>query len=318
MGSKVQTATAFAPASIGNVGVGFDVLGLAMAGVGDRVTAVKADHGDVRVTGITANALAAGAEKLSRDRNSNTASIAAYELLSDLDMPFGVDLTIEKGIPLTSGMGSSAASAVAAAVAVNALLDEPLTHSALLPYAMAGEAFASKALHADNVAPSLFGGLVFCPPRLLPETLSLSLPDGIVSIVVHPDLVVNTAESRGGLAREVLLTTSVEQNACLAGFVAACYRNDSALMAQCLRDFIIEPQRAEAVKGFDSVKAAALAGGALGCSLSGSGPSVFALAPEASAAAIRTAMVNAFTKQGLAAEGWISVGDAKGAEVLAQ
>ena len=159
-----ESVTAFAPASIGNVGVGFDVLGLALEGVGDRVVAEKVDGQGVRISevrGLDGNLH----PYLSTDPETNTASIAAAALWKAHGRG-GIALKIHKGVPLQSGMGSSAASAVAAVVAANALLDEPLPVEALLPFALEGEKFASGGLHADNVAPSLLGGLVLCPEAL--------------------------------------------------------------------------------------------------------------------------------------------------------
>jgi len=315
MSAPVSQVTAFAPASVGNVGVGFDLLGLAAAQVGDRVTARRTDGSGVTIAEVTATPLAAGAEALSREAAENTAGIAAAALWRDFGPDGGVELGIEKGIPLGSGMGSSAASAVAAAVAVNGLLDEPLGHAELLRYALEGERYASKALHADNVAPSLFGGLVLCPARLLPRVIQLPAPTGVVCVLVHPDLTVHTADSRRSLGAECLLRSAVEQNGCLAGFLAGCYNDDVDLIAHCLRDILIEPQRAVAVPGFESVKAAAFAAGALGGSLSGSGPSVFAWAREGDGEAVRGAMVAAFADAGIDAQSWVNPLDAPGAFV---
>lgn len=315
MSAAVRAATAFAPASVGNVGVGFDLLGLAAGQVGDRVTARRMDADGVAIAVISATGVAAGAEALSRRASENTAGIAAAALWRDFGPAGGVELEIEKGIPLGSGMGSSAASAVAAAVAVNALLAEPRGHAELLRYALEGERYASKALHADNVAPSLFGGLVLCPVRLLPRVIQLPVPAGLVCVLVHPHLRVNTADARRALAAECLLRSAVEQQGCLAGFLAGCYNDDVELIGKCLRDILIEPQRAVAVPGFEAVKAAAYAAGALGSSLSGSGPSVFAWAREGDGEAVREAMVAAFDAAGSESESWVNPLDAPGAFV---
>ena len=315
MSGRPISATAFAPASIGNVGVGFDLLGLAAGQVGDRVTARRVERSGVSIVQITASGVAAGAESLPRETMENTGGIAAAAVWRDFGPAGGVELLIEKGIPLGSGMGSSAASAVAAAVAVNAVLDEPLGHAELLRYALEGERYASKALHADNVAPSLFGGLVLCPARLLPGVIQLPVPSGLVCVLVHPHLTVHTAEARRALAAECLLRSAVEQQGCLAGFLAGCYRDDVELIGRCLRDILIEPQRAIAVPGFEAVKEAAYEAGALGSSLSGSGPSVFAWAREGDGETVRQAMVGAFDAAGIDADSWINPLDAPGAFV---
>lgn len=312
--SERRHATAFAPASIGNVGVGFDMLGLAMEGVGDRVTARRASQAGVTVTEVF------GLDGqphpyLSKDAERNTASIAAASLWSAAGLPGGVELTVHKGIPLQSGMGSSAASAVAATVAVNALLDEPLPVRELLAHALEGEKFASGGLHADNVAPSLLGGLVLCPPKLLPDCLQLNTPEGIVSVVLHPHMQIDTASSRRGLARGYPMDQWLAQQGFLASFVFACERRDVELMRKSLHDVVIEPQRAPSVPCFQAVREAALKAGAIGCSLSGSGPSIFALCPANRAAHLVVAVEQACRTFGIGCESWVSPMNAAGARI---
>ena len=306
--------TAFAPASIGNLGVGFDMLGLAITGVGDRVSARKADN-----TGIVIREVQDPEGNphpfLSNVPSENTASIAAAALWDAAGDGSGVELIVRKGIPLQSGMGSSAASAVAAVVAVNALLERPLATADLLEYALVGEQFASGGLHADNVAPSLVGGLVLCPQVLLPDMIQLSVPEGVSSVLVHPALQVNTAESRQGLARHVSVDQWLTQQGFLAGFIAACSQDDIDMLGRCLRDEVIEPQRADAVPCFADAKAAALQAGALGCSLSGSGPSIFALCRDEEAANVAAAMEQACRHRDYDCESWISPLAAPGAYV---
>ncbi len=306
--------TAFAPASIGNVGVGFDMLGLALAGVGDRVRAVRKNAPGIyidEVRGLDGEIH----PYLSTAADQNTASIAAQALWEAHGGDDGATLTIHKGIPLQSGMGSSAASAVAAAVAVNALLPKPLPVEQLLPYALEGERFASGGLHADNVAPSLLGGLVLCPSTLLPETVRLPVPDNVSAVLLHPELQVNTAKARKMLARSYTMEQWLTQQGYLAGFVAACASGDIDLIAKTLKDTIIEPQRSEAVSCFDDVRDAAMRRGALGCSLSGSGPSIFALAETPKAANIAVAMEQACRSLGIQCQSWVSALDAPGAHV---
>ena len=225
-----EWVTAFAPASIGNVAVGFDMLGLALDGAGDRVLARRTDTG--RVTVLEVRGLDGELHPyLSTDAESNTASIAAQALWNDHGDTGGVELKVQKGVPLQSGMGSSAASAVAAVVAANGLLDTPLSVDALLPYALVGEKFASGGLHADNVAPSLFGGLVLCPQVLLPKVVHLPAPEGVSAALIHPDLQVNTAHARRGLAKSYSTQLWLEQQGLLAGFIAACHAGDIDLVA---------------------------------------------------------------------------------------
>lgn len=309
-----EIVTAFAPASIGNVGVGFDMLGLALAGVGDRVSARRVETPGVSISEVR------GLDGeihpyLSNDPKQNTASIAAQALWDACQEQGGVEIKVFKGVPFQSGMGSSAASAVAASVAVNALLEKPLATESLLPYALEGEKYASGGLHADNVAASLLGGLVLCPAVLLPRTISLPVPTGVTAVLLHPELQVNTARSRRGLAKGYAMKLWLDQQGYLAAFVAACASSDIELIRSSLKDVVIEPQRAEAVLCFDEVKATALRSGALGCSLSGSGPSIFALAEDRDARNIVIAMEQACRGMGIDCQSWVSPMTAGGAYV---
>lgn len=312
--SARDSATAFAPASIGNVGVGFDMLGLAISGVGDTVTARRSPAPGVRVAGVQ-DRDGRPHPDLSTRPERNTASIAAGALWS-AQGEGGLELVIGKGIPLESGMGSSAASAVAAVVAANALLETPLETGALLPFALEGERFASGSVHADNAAPSLLGGLVLCPSWLLPETVRIAAPAGISSVLLHPDLRVDTASARRRLSGTCTTEQWLAQQAYLAAFIAACEHGDHALIGHSLRDVIVEPQRADLVPPFAAVKGAAMEAGAFGCSLSGSGPAAFALAPDARAADVARAMIEACRATGVGCEAWTSPMDAPGARVV--
>jgi homoserine kinase len=310
-----DVVAAFAPASIGNVAVGFDMLGLALANVGDRVTARKTDTPGVTVAEVR------GIDGelhpyLSTNADENTASIAAQALWEVYGTEGGVELSVYKGVPLQSGMGSSAASAVAAVVAVNALLNKPLAVELLLPYALEGEKYASGGVHADNVAPSLLGGMIFCPPVLLPETIRLPVPDGVSSVLLHPDLQINTAHARKVLARGVAMKQWLSQQGYMGAFIAACAASDLSMISKSLKDVVIEPQRKAAVSCFDAVKEAAEKSGALGFSLSGSGPSLFALSENSNASNLATAMEQACRGQGIQCESWVSPMDAPGAHLV--
>ena len=309
-----EWVTAFAPASIGNVAVGFDMLGLALEGAGDRVLARRTDGDSITIAEVR------GLDGeihpyLSTDAASNTASIAAQALWDAHGDGGGIELKVHKGVPLQSGMGSSAASAVAAAVAANALLEVPLAVHELLPFALEGEKYASGGLHADNVAPSLLGGLVLCPEVLLPDVVSLPVPQGVSAALLHPDLQVNTAHARRGLAKGYPMKQWLAQQGLLAGFIAACAASNIDLIGKTLRDVIIEPQRKENVPCFDAVKEAAMRRGALGCSLSGSGPSIFALCKDGDARNVASAMEQACRTQGIGCQSWVSPMTAPGARI---
>ncbi len=311
-----DVVTAFAPASIGNLAVGFDMLGLALDGIGDRVRAQRSGAAGVSIAEVQTTE-GETHPFLSTEATQNTASIAAQALWDEHGDGGGVQLTLQKGIPLQSGMGSSAASAVAAVVATNALLAAPLPLMQLLAFALEGERFASGGLHADNVAPSLLGGLVLCPSKLLPRTVKLPAPTDVSAVVLHPELQVNTAEARRGLKQSYSMEQWLEQQGYLAGFVAGCMSDDVELIHATLKDVMIEPQRAGAVPCFADVREAAMNAAALGCSLSGSGPSIFALARSAHAPALAVVMEQACRGQGIGCRSWISTMNAPGAHVEA-
>lgn len=312
----MRTATAWAPASIGNVGVGFDLLGLAIEGVGDTVEVVQREQAGVQLIEIRGDSIACDAGMLACDAAANTAGIAASAVWEAAGRKDGLALTLTKGAPLGSGMGSSAASAVAGAVAANALLATPLPQAELLDCALRGEAFASKAMHADNVAPSLLGGLVLCPVRQLPACRTLPVPEGLVSVLVHPHLRIDTAHSRAALPTSVPLPDAVEQMGLIAAFVHACHAQDVEWFGSALQDVLIEPHRQASIAGFQTVKSAAIDTGALACSISGSGPSVFAIARRQDAEQIMRAMQAAFADQSIESDAWVSALNAPGAQVV--
>lgn len=308
---RATEATAFAPASVGNVGVGFDVLGHSVAALGDTVTARRIEARGVRIASVGGLVT-----DLPVDAAQNTAGVAVMALLDAANATHGVELTIEKGIPLGSGLGGSAASAVAAAVAANALLDVPLDDMQLLRCAIKGESVASGSAHADNVAPSLFGGLILTVGIDDPIVKRIPVPDIIRCVLVHPHIEVNTRAARAVLQSTVALGDVVWQQANLGGFLSGCYTGDLAMIRAALEDVVIEPQRKALIPHFDAVKRAALSEGALGCSISGAGPTVFAWCEEPRAEAIRGAIVAVFESAGVGADSWISPIDAAGARIV--
>jgi homoserine kinase len=305
------TVTAFAPATVGNVGVGFDILGHTVRAVGDRVRARRIPEPGVRIAGISGSPAT-----LPLEAEKNTAGMALISMAGALSLPFGIEISIEKGIPLGSGLGGSAASAVAAVVAANALLDEPLSKLELLKFAMQGEAVASGSVHVDNIAPSLFGGLVLTVGIDHPRTKQIPVPPAVRCVLVHPHMFLSTREARRILRKTVDLSDVVWQTANLAGFLAGCYTNDLAMIRDAFEDVIIEPQRSQLIPGFKAVKQAAMANGALGCSISGAGPTVFAWCEAHYAEGIRATMVEAFAEHNLASDHWVSAIDTEGARVL--
>ncbi len=303
--------TAFAPGSVANVAIGFDILGFSVDSVGDRVTLTRTSRPGVNITSITGVV-----EDLPLAADRNTAGQALLALIDYRSLSFGFDVRIEKGIPLASGLGGSAASAVAAVVAANAMIDEPLTRIELLKVAMEGEAVASGSRHADNISPSLFGGLVLTVGIDEPRVKQIPVPEQIHAVIVHPHLQVSTKQARAILAGTVNMSDFVWQTANLAGFISGCYTNDLDLIKASLEDVIIEKQRQVLIPGFPEVRKAAMGAGALGCSISGAGPTVFAMCLEQDAGAVRAAMEEAFAASGVETDKWIVPVQSGGAHVV--
>ncbi len=305
-----RSATAFAPASVGNVAVGFDILGHALTGVGDRVTVRRIEARQVRIDAIrgSEHAIPADAER-------NTAGAALLSLQRRAGLEHGFAIEIDKGIPFGSGMGGSAASAVAALVAADALLDTSQPLALLYEAALDGEQVASGARHGDNVAPMLLGGLTLAVDRRAP--LRLEVPAALHCALVHPHCVVETRQARAALAGSYALSDFVAQSGHLALLLTGCQRGDPGLIAAGLNDVLVEPRRASLVPGFAAVKQAALDAGALGASISGAGPSVFAWCwgaePARRAAA---AMQTAFAAVGLDSDVHCGPVDAPAARVV--
>jgi len=263
----------YAPGSVSNVACGFDIMGFALDEPGDIVTAAPQDAPGVSITSIEGDG-----GRLSRDPGKNTASAAVAELLRRLETTRGVALTIQKGLPLASGIGSSGASAVAAVVAANELLGRPAPVAMLLECAMAGELAGCGSIHPDNVTPSLYGGFILARTAQPPDIVRLPVPQGLSCAVLHPHVEIETGAARKLLGDQVALKDATRQWANVGALVAALHTSDLALLSRSLVDHIAEPKRASLVPGLAEIKAAAMQAGALGCSLSGSGPSIFALA----------------------------------------
>lgn len=290
---------AFSPASVGNAAVGFDILGHAIAGVGDTVGVRRIDAGEVRIAAIRGATV-----DLPRDAADNTAGAALLALREALQLPFGFEIEIDKGIPLGSGMGGSAASCVAALVAANALLDAPLSREALYPFALTGEAVASGGRHGDNLGPMLLGGLVLATAERI---VRIPVPDAWHSLLVHPDAVLETRRARAALQGSYELGEFVAQSANLALVLTGCHSGDAGLVRAGLADVIVEPRRAALIAGFAPAKRAALDAGAMGASISGAGPSVFGWFETRDAALAAMAPVQAaFAAAGCGSQGWVS------------
>ncbi len=304
-----RQATAFAPASAGNAAVGFDILGFALAGAGDTVTVRRIAGPEVRIRQIRGAAI-----PLPTEASRNTAGVALQAMRETLALPYGFEIEIDKGIALGSGMGGSAASCVGALVAANALLDQPLTRHALYRFALEGEAVASGGRHGDNLGPMLLGGLVLSTADRL---VRIPVPGHWHSLLVHPDAVLETRRAREALAGSYALADFVRQSANLALVLAGCHAGDASLVRAGLHDVLVEPRRAGLIPGFAAAKAAALDGGAMGASISGAGPSVFAwFEDRAAAEAAAPGVQAAFAAAGLDSQAWVAPLDSPGASLL--
>jgi homoserine kinase len=284
----MTSVTAYAPATVSNVGCGFDVLGFALETPGDEVEA-RFGPGGVSIEEISGDG-----GRLPREASRNTASVAVLALLTQIGERRGIVLRIRKGLPLSSGLGGSAASAAAAVVAVDALLGAQVSQETLIACALEGERLGAGSAHADNIAPSICGGFVLVRRASPPDIIRLPVPAGLTAIVVHPDLEIETARARALLGDTVKLSDAVKQWANLGALVHGLHTGDVAVIGRALEDTIAEPRRAPLIPGLGIIKRAAMDAGALGCSISGSGPSLFALAANPSlATGVADAMVAA-------------------------
>jgi homoserine kinase len=302
--------TAFAPGSVGNIGPGLDILGLAVAGRGDAVTAEHSGTRGVRIAASGHPDLPAVAER-------HAAGIAAQEVLRRAGRTdVGVVLRVRKGLPLSGGQGGSAASAVAGAVAVNELLGRPLDRDALLEACLVAET-AVAGRHADNLAPSLLGGAALVRSLDPLDVIGLPVPPSLLVVLAQPEQYLRTADSRRVLPASVPLGIALHQAAQVAGMTAAFLLGDLALLGRALDDRIAEPARAALLPGFAEAKAAALAAGALGASISGSGPTAFALAGDrATAERVAEAMREGYAARGIGAAVRVAEVDRQGARVI--
>jgi homoserine kinase len=304
-----DSVTAFGPASLSNLGPGFDALGLCVTGLGDRVEAWRTD-----APGVTVE----GPPSVPTDPEKNTAGRAALWVLREAGAEGGVGLRIEKGVPLGSGVGGSAASAVAGAWAANAALGAPFDKAGLVDAVLEGEFAASGSYHGDNVLPALFGGLVLTSPSDPRAYRRLALPDAPPIAVIVPHVEVLTRQARAVLPETVPHKDASAQAAELAFLLTALLDGDWAeASAHLMRDRLAEPHRATLVPVYDAVKAAALDAGAAGCALTGSGPALFAIpADGADADAILDAMVAASRAGAIDAHGWVAEVDPEGVRTI--
>lgn len=304
---------AFAPATVANVCCGFDVLGFALDEPGDEVWARKTEEPGIIITAIE------GIEGLSADPTENVIGVVAQKMLDDLQVTHGLELQLHKGMPVGSGLGSSAASSAAAAFAVNELLGKPFTTEELVTYAMEGENLASGSAHADNVAPSLLGGFVLVRDYGPLDLVPLGVPVNLYCTIVYPQIELKTSLSRSILKKEIPLKKGIRQWGNLAALMAGLLKADYGLIGRSLHDEIFEPERSVLIPLFKQAKERALSGGALGCGISGSGPSIFALSATAETAEeIRHIFEQLYAGSGIAIRTYVSQVPEQGARLVAQ
>ena len=264
----METIKVFCPATIANISCGFDVLGVALDSVGDEMVVRKTSEKGIRITKLEG-------QDLPMETLQNVAGVAGLALLEVSDYQGGFEIEIYKKIKAGSGIGSSAASSTGAVWAMNELLGKPFSTLELVKFSMEGERLASGVAHADNVAPALFGGFTLVRSYDPLDVVTIPSPNELFATVIHPQIEVKTSDSRKVLKNKISLADGIKQWGNVGGLVAGLFKNDYDLIGRSLEDHIIEPIRSILIPGFDDVKAAAIEAGALGCGISGSGPSIF-------------------------------------------
>ena len=305
---------AFAPATVANVSCGFDIFGFAVDQPGDEVVLTLTKDEEVTITAITGDE-----GKLSTDPQKNTAGVGVLTFLEGIGVKQGVSIELHKKLPLGSGMGSSAASSVAALVAINKLMGEPLNRKELLPFAMEAERVACGAAHADNVAPSLLGGFVLVRGYSPLDVVNIPTPPNLYCVLVHPQVELKTSDSRQVLRSSISLKDAITQWGNIAGLVAGLMKPDYGLISRSLKDVVAEPVRSVLIPGFDIIKELAIKEGALGCGISGSGPTIFSLCMEREQASrIGKAIQNQFSEYKLHSEVFVSKINNEGAKIIGE
>ncbi|MCR1024985.1 homoserine kinase [Cellulophaga baltica] len=300
----------FCPATIANVSCGFDVLGLALDAVGDEMVVRKTTQKGIRITKLTG-------QDLPMETLQNVAGVAGLALLAQSDYEGGFDIEIYKKIKAGSGIGSSAASSTGAVWAMNALLGKPFSPLELVKFAMEGERLASGVAHADNVAPALFGGFTLVRSYQPLDVIKINTPKELYATVIHPQIEVKTSDSRRILKTTISLEDGIKQWGNVGGLIAGLFTEDYELIGRSLEDHIVEPIRSILIPGFDMVKQKALESGALGCGISGSGPSVFALSKGIETAKkVAQAMTDVYDKIGIDYDIHVSKVNTEGIKVL--
>lgn len=300
----------FSPATVANVSCGYDVLGFCLDTVGDIMKVKKVTQKGVRITKIEGY-------DLPFEVSQNVAGVSALALYEDAKPDCGFEIEIFKRIKPGSGIGSSSASAAGSVFAMNQLLGKPYNKTELTNFAMKGEALASGSEHADNIAPALFGGFTLVKTTRPLEVLQIPVPKNLYATIIHPQIEVKTSESRGILPKDILLKNAITQWANVGSLIHALHSNDYSLISRSLEDVIVEPYRSKLIPHFNEVKMNAIKAGALGCGISGSGPSIFALSEGIEIAKeVETSMREIYENTTIAFDTYVSCVNTKGMKIL--
>jgi len=260
----------FSPATVANVSCGFDVLGFCLDSAGDEMIIKKVSNKGIRITKIEGYDIPFETKK-------NVAGVSALALIEDANPDCGFEIEIYKHIKPGSGIGSSSASAAGSVFAINELLGKPYNKIQLTSFAMKGEALASGSEHADNIAPAIFGGFTLVKSTQPLEVIQIPTPHNLFTTIIHPQIEIKTSEARAILPKEIPLKDAISQWANVGSLIHALHTNDYALISRSLSDVVVEPHRSQLIPHFNVVKTKVIKTGALGCGISGSGPSIFAL-----------------------------------------
>ena len=308
----MKTVKAFAPATVANVCCGFDILGFAVDSPGDEVILTEKSE-----QGVVVKRIVGDGGRLPLDANLNTSSVAVQSFLGAIGSNKGIEIELFKNLPLGSGMGSSAASAAAALVGINHLFGNPLTREQLIPHAMEAERIACGSAHADNVGPSLLGGFVLVRDYHPLDVVKIPVAANLYCTLVHPQIEFKTEDARRVLKSSVNLKDAITQSGNTAGLMVGLMSGDNNLISRSLKDVIAEPVRSVFIPGFEAVRSEAIKVGALGCGISGSGPTMFALsASHEIALRVGETMQLQFLKYHLKSEAYVSRINLEGAKVL--
>ena len=293
----------FSPATVSNVACGFDILGFPLESIGDEMIVTKSNIKGITITNIEGY-------DLPYDVNKNVAGISALAMLKDLGYDGGFDIEIFKNIKPGSGIGSSGASSVSSVFAINELLGNPYSKFDLIRFAMKGEELSSASMHADNVAPAILGGFNLVKSISPLEVLQIPTPSDLCAVIIHPQIEIKTSDSRSLLPSKVLLSDATKQLSSLGSLVHALHLSDYKLIGSCLKDYLIEPHRSKLIPCFDELKTNAIESGALGCSISGSGPSVFA------SNKVQKSFSSIYEKTNISYETYVSKISSKGVSII--